>query len=168
MKKLILILVVLLSLNLYGQVINDPKIPNFKKEYNTIDSAKAFADSLIALSTRNYKYARTNDYKEFSRIYYISNEVNDSIIVVLHKYKRDYNPALEREGYIVYAIEYIYGRFLDIIPIWLKYVNPKEDIEKFSTFGGFRTVNGTMFTLREHEEVFSDGRKWKIWRFIFR
>lgn len=45
------------------------------------------------------------------------------------------NPSMEIEGTPSYKLYSVYGKYLDIFPIWKKYIDPTADIEFVSKNG---------------------------------
>lgn len=95
-------------------------------------------DSLLKNSKRTYEFVDFYDYKD--RYYFNFKEANPTdpdnpmtLKVAFVKYMEGANPALEIEGTPVYKMNTIRGKFLDLFPIWKKYVDPNADAELLTT-----------------------------------
>ena len=60
-------------------------------------------------------------------------ERSEKVKMIFLPLKIGANPAMEIEGITIYELEKISGLYLDIVPIWQKYVDPDVDIEALST-----------------------------------
>lgn len=93
-------------------------------------------DSLLKDAKRAYEFVEFRNPGNENRYYFSFIEANPTdtdnptkAIAVFAKYMRGANPALEIEGTPVYEINAIRGKFLDLFPIWKKYVDPEADAE---------------------------------------
>lgn len=108
----------------------------------TCDSEKEcvrVADSLLRDSKRKYKLVKTS-YEQSAYKYYnldfqeVGNISSPLKLTVIFKQRmRGANPSLEIIGTPCYELITIKGKYLDIFPIWKKYIDPNADIDKVST-----------------------------------
>lgn len=114
----------------------------------TCDSKEAcvkVADSLLRDSKRQYKLLKAYDFSQGNNYYeLLYKEVGDTIkeplkLSVTFKIEMiGANSALEIEGTPSYKLKFITGRFLDIFPIWEKFIDPTADMEATSKSHGVR------------------------------
>lgn len=108
---------------------------------NTPAACASSVETLLKDATRSYKLL--NSYEYDNRKYILEYEVpkvNDSdqaikMRVVFLKRAIGANPALEQPGQIVYELQTITGKYLDIFPIWKKYIDSNADIETLAERG---------------------------------
>lgn len=106
---------------------------------STEKESRTITDSLLKESKRQYKLV---DSLKYQNNYILDYEYKTEtaplkIRFAFSVYKVGANPDLEIEGKIVYTLKSIYGKYLDIFPIWKKYINPEADMETLSKkFGG--------------------------------
>lgn len=96
-------------------------------------------DILLQDAKRTYNKVDSYMYDNKFIVEYKAVEPNSDATVKLRvvflKRAKGANLALEQPGQTVYELQYIIGKYLDIFPVWKKYIDPSADIEALSTKG---------------------------------
>lgn len=106
---------------------------------NSQEACMKSVDSLLQGAKRIYKHSET--YVSDNRYIFEYIEADSSVSepakikVIFQKRTKGANPALEQDGITVYELSAISGNYLDIFPIWEKYIDPAADIEILATRG---------------------------------
>lgn len=91
-------------------------------------------DSLLCDASRKYTLCKSFVYRDNKYVFDykgVKPGSSDStkLRIVFIKRAKGANPALEIEGVPVYELQTIDGKYIDIFPVWKKYVDPSADIE---------------------------------------
>jgi hypothetical protein len=140
MKKLLFILFVSIALNAHAQ----------KSEWlfglGTKDSCRIFADSVIKNFKAKYKYSLDKEISSAGAKYYAIYYTSDSLkkvnkgfdfeyAVIFQRFDEGENKALEIQGKPRYYIKELKGDFLELLPVWLKYIDGNADKLKLANSG---------------------------------
>ena len=142
--------------------------------FSSVDSVKAFSDSLALNAKRKFKFenaSMSNITNAYVVSYYeISNTDSKYYLMVkFGKYNVGENKAMEIEGKPEYIFSFVEGRFLDLFPFWKKYFDPNADpMELSNMISKFVnktvvTTNGRTFTYSFSSRS-SSGEIWQIIR----
>ncbi|MEG1842398.1 MAG: hypothetical protein RR221_06755 [Alistipes sp.] len=99
----------------------------------------ASVDSMLQGAKRAYKLIKSYPYDNQSKFILdyrgskpgSADSVNMRVVFI--KRAKGANPAMEIAGETVYELQAMYGKFLDIFPVWNKYVDPTADMSAIAT-----------------------------------
>ena len=110
--------------------------------FSTPEEVIAFTDSLSQKAKRSYAFNRQTPgpgtYKYLEYFVYRDTEPAKPYTTPIELsfcFRKEYegrNVALEIEGTLSYVFNEVAGKFMDIIPFWLAYVEPDADLETLS------------------------------------
>lgn len=131
MKQFILLLFVLTTTNICAQNIGKCHSPR---------ECMSITDTLISLTSRNYQIVDTLTSRRTGYGYFIVTCKDDQrLFQCTFKYTASGNVALEQQGAITYILYAVNGAYLDVFPIWKKYIDKTADVTSMSTkLGGGR------------------------------
>lgn len=94
------------------------------------------SDSLLSNSKRIYQLSDTltskRDGREYYRLSYVDIEHKRKLQITFRAYIKGGNPDLEIAGRKIYTLYAINGAYLDIFPIWQKYIDPTANIDELT------------------------------------
>lgn len=98
---------------------------------STEKESQTIADSLLKESKRQYKFVISYKFQDKYILDYEHKTEKTPLKIkfVFRVSKVGANPDLEIEGKTVYTLRSIYGKYLELFPIWKKYINPEADME---------------------------------------
>ena len=166
MKKIVFFL---LSLCV-AYVANAQDFMALKAEYQTKEECIRLADSLLKLSKRTFALKdseQTPQMPKFILDYRATDAPEGEVIklsVFFNILQKGANPSLEQKGTTVYTLATIYGKYLDIVPIWKTYIDLDADIVKIAESGRMcikrlRTDDGAEVSFR----LYPDQNREGIW-----
>lgn len=96
-------------------------------------------DQLLQNAKRSYKLQESYMYDNKFILEYKATDPNSAEVfklrVVFLKRAKGEDLALERPGVVVYELQGITGKYLDLFPIWQKYIDNSADLEAIADSG---------------------------------
>ncbi|MBS2100409.1 hypothetical protein [Carboxylicivirga linearis] len=134
---------------------------NFKFITSEKSDIRTISDSIALNAKRIYEYNKEGISDDNINYYIISyKNVKDSLdkINVFFNIKMiGANTALEKKGEPQYTFYGVAGRFLDLYPFWLKYINPESNAEEITLRGkASHKIDDIIFKLSEDKGI------WKL------
>lgn len=109
---------------------------------DTEEQCAVIADSLLKDARSTYKLlnkrTRVSSGRTYIELVYVEDvesETPPKMKIIFQLKKIGGNAALEIEGTPLYVFNSFHGKYLDIFPTWIKYINPSANLEKVSKSG---------------------------------
>lgn len=117
---------------------------------------RLIADTITSTAKRTYKYngEKYDADKRMHAYYYVNQEDSTmKISVYFRTVIIGSNAALEIKGTTEYRFYTAIGKYLDLFPFWIKYIDANADITACSKTNSYKKIDNKMFYLREYENT---------------